>query len=134
MKNSYHSTTVPAIEAVTTLRSSVLLLASSVGALWVTEPIVCVQSSEMGKGYGRWGPAGAGRSGGTSVAGRRLQRAVDLGDQDAAVLVGQPRVQQRRHGVARLGHEGQGGAGRLPGVDREPEVLVQQRHGEPALE
>src|SRR3954468_2166726 len=56
MKNSYHSTTVPAIEAVTTLRSSVLVLASSVWALWVTEPIVCVQSSVMGKGYGNGGP------------------------------------------------------------------------------
>src|SRR3954449_12664356 len=49
MKNSYHSTTVPAIEAVTTLRRSVLLLASSVVGL-ATALIVLVQSSVIGVG------------------------------------------------------------------------------------
>src|SRR3954449_7221952 len=47
MKNSYHSTTVPAIEAVTTLRSSVLLLASSARGL-VTAPIGFLQSWVLG--------------------------------------------------------------------------------------
>src|SRR3954451_14889183 len=121
MKNSYHSTTVPAIEAVTTLRSSVLLPASSAWGL-VTAPIVSVQSWVM---RGR-------RPCVTSVFRRRLQRGVDLGDQEAAVLVAQPGVQQGGHGVACLGDERERGPGRLPGVDRQPEVLVQQRHGESA--
>src|SRR4051812_5267886 len=134
MKNSYHSTTVPAIEAVTTLRRSVLLLASSALRL-VTAPMVSVQSWVMWSGL--WKRSEAGRGAGVraaSVLRRRLERAVDLGDQDAAVLVGQPGVHERGHGLVRLGDERQRRAGRLTGVDRQPQVLVQQRHGEPALE